>query len=132
MIRRPPRSTLFPYTTLFRSPRTGAVVPVRPPRGFPLAPGFLSPPNAEAPMVRSRRGERSGPRYGQRGARRTAGLFGAPRIRRPRPERHAVSSYAPPSLSPRRREDQVLLNGRLPSLAGTTAGNHATAAWSSG
>src|SRR5689334_23726050 len=23
MIRRPPRSTLFPYTTLFRSPRTG-------------------------------------------------------------------------------------------------------------
>src|SRR2546425_6545159 len=26
MIRRPPRSTLFPYTTLFRSPRHGAVV----------------------------------------------------------------------------------------------------------
>src|SRR2546430_3526689 len=25
MIRRPPRSTLFPYTTLFRSPRPGAV-----------------------------------------------------------------------------------------------------------
>src|SRR3712207_8307429 len=25
MIRRPPRSTLFPYTTLFRSPRLGAV-----------------------------------------------------------------------------------------------------------
>src|SRR5438034_8786100 len=25
MIRRPPRSTLFPYTTLFRSPPTGAV-----------------------------------------------------------------------------------------------------------
>src|SRR5258707_2324067 len=25
MIRRPPRSTLFPYTTLFRSLRTGAV-----------------------------------------------------------------------------------------------------------
>src|SRR2546422_6233548 len=24
MIRRPPRSTLFPYTTLFRSPRMGA------------------------------------------------------------------------------------------------------------
>src|SRR5258706_4755542 len=24
MIRRPPRSTLFPYTTLFRSPRLGA------------------------------------------------------------------------------------------------------------
>src|SRR2546430_5262507 len=26
MIRRPPRSTLFPYTTLFRSPEAGAVV----------------------------------------------------------------------------------------------------------
>src|SRR2546427_2033109 len=25
MIRRPPRSTLFPYTTLFRSPRTVAI-----------------------------------------------------------------------------------------------------------
>src|SRR2546426_7551264 len=27
MIRRPPRSTLFPYTTLFRSPRHGAERP---------------------------------------------------------------------------------------------------------
>src|SRR6266498_5997711 len=26
MIRRPPRSTLFPYTTLFRSPRCAAIV----------------------------------------------------------------------------------------------------------
>src|SRR3989442_8928089 len=26
MIRRPPRSTLFPYTTLFRSPESGRVV----------------------------------------------------------------------------------------------------------
>src|SRR2546430_13634811 len=33
MIRRPPRSTLFPYTTLFRSPDTAS--PLRPiPRGF--------------------------------------------------------------------------------------------------
>src|SRR5690348_18002960 len=28
MIRRPPRSTLFPYTTLFRSPAGGLVAPV--------------------------------------------------------------------------------------------------------
>src|SRR6266496_5592468 len=27
MIRRPPRSTLFPYTTLFRSPRGGPATP---------------------------------------------------------------------------------------------------------
>src|SRR3712207_8728968 len=35
MIRRPPRSTLFPYTTLFRSPRAAAAgvpVPARPHR----------------------------------------------------------------------------------------------------
>src|SRR5688572_32626362 len=31
MIRRPPRSTLFPYTTLFRSPRPRRE-PVRPPK----------------------------------------------------------------------------------------------------
>src|SRR5256885_13099794 len=30
MIRRPPRSTLFPYTTLFRSPRSAATAPTRP------------------------------------------------------------------------------------------------------
>src|SRR5256885_5794804 len=30
MIRRPPRSTLFPYTTLFRSHRLGLAVQVRP------------------------------------------------------------------------------------------------------
>src|SRR2546429_5935771 len=29
MIRRPPRSTLFPYTTLFRSPRVQPAGPVR-------------------------------------------------------------------------------------------------------
>src|SRR5437899_12734899 len=30
MIRRPPRSTLFPYTTLFRSDKTGTVTEGRP------------------------------------------------------------------------------------------------------
>src|SRR2546422_5413428 len=36
MIRRPPRSTLFPYTTLFRSP--GTPPPPAPCRGRPRAP----------------------------------------------------------------------------------------------
>src|SRR3712207_7521549 len=60
MIRRPPRSTLFPYTTLFRSPRG--------PRGFRFEAGAgLAPPlrahtarNAlrrRAPLVEAR-GER--------------------------------------------------------------------------
>src|SRR2546425_8850277 len=41
MIRRPPRSTLFPYTTLFRS-------------GEPLEPGPGPPPQAAAPSLRDR------------------------------------------------------------------------------
>src|SRR5260370_8840184 len=41
MIRRPPRSTLFPYTTLFRSPDHGgaAVCPPQCPLLFALIPG---------------------------------------------------------------------------------------------
>src|SRR2546422_3867802 len=35
MIRRPPRSTLFPYTTLFRSRRSWQEFPQRPGRGGP-------------------------------------------------------------------------------------------------
>src|SRR5690348_18110087 len=35
MIRRPPRSTLFPYTTLFRSLRRGAGAPASARRGRP-------------------------------------------------------------------------------------------------
>src|SRR3712207_8181347 len=42
MIRRPPRSTLFPYTTLFRSP-----VPLRPVDGRPVPrEGAVQPPPA--------------------------------------------------------------------------------------
>src|SRR3712207_7126039 len=59
MIRRPPRSTLFPYTTLFRS--------VRELTGRPIAPGVLAydggevvgwaavAPRAELPFERSRK-----------------------------------------------------------------------------
>src|SRR3989449_11526718 len=36
MIRRPPRSTLFPYTTLFRSHRAGAGAPPAPSHGNPV------------------------------------------------------------------------------------------------
>src|SRR2546425_5347426 len=37
MIRRPPRSTLFPYTTLFRSPLPKFTVPPAPPVAVPNA-----------------------------------------------------------------------------------------------
>src|SRR5258708_10409882 len=36
MIRRPPRSTLFPYTTLFRSLLFDLLLPSLPSRGYPL------------------------------------------------------------------------------------------------
>src|SRR3712207_6830415 len=38
MIRRPPRSTLFPYTTLFRSPEVGEALRVEVPEAVGLAP----------------------------------------------------------------------------------------------
>src|SRR5687768_18232392 len=37
MLRRPPRSTLFPYTTLFRSAATAEAAPGRLPGGGPIA-----------------------------------------------------------------------------------------------
>src|SRR3712207_8246828 len=58
MIRRPPRSTLFPYTTLFRSQFPGAFVEVV------LAPILVGP----RPAARARRGGR--------GARLAFRLFG--------------------------------------------------------
>src|SRR3712207_8056258 len=58
MIRRPPRSTLFPYTTLFRSRRTVLETTRAParalatPRGAPRAP---RPPAAAAPPTATTR-----------------------------------------------------------------------------
>src|SRR5438132_4325775 len=44
MIRRPPRSTLFPYTTLFRSPRRDHVRP----RSGKISPAFLARTGCES------------------------------------------------------------------------------------
>src|SRR3712207_8806497 len=55
MIRRPPRSTLFPYTTLFRSGKRRKRREDAPPPHFALAPRFPAPatktthPRAPAP-----------------------------------------------------------------------------------
>src|SRR3712207_7066111 len=52
MIRRPPRSTLFPYTTLFRSPRPAV-------RGLPLAappPGLAGREPRRPALREARRG----------------------------------------------------------------------------
>src|SRR2546426_6445731 len=59
MIRRPPRSTLFPYTTLFRSPpairQSSRVSSRRPCRSFPIAAPLRCPRRIaeEADFVRS-------------------------------------------------------------------------------
>src|SRR5258707_8369282 len=47
MIRRPPRSTLFPYTTLFRSPRPAAPAPGRAPPARPALLQRRSAPRSE-------------------------------------------------------------------------------------
>src|SRR2546425_8999704 len=74
MIRRPPRSTLFPYTTLFRSRRAGQAAGVHPaPRGDPRQAG-------------AGRG-RTGPRLAH-GVLRHPGLSRVRREPRPRSEEH--------------------------------------------
>src|SRR3712207_8204977 len=52
MIRRPPRSTLFPYTTLFRSdPQNGQRMPVPAAAASVVAPQFLQVKLVTAPAV---------------------------------------------------------------------------------
>src|SRR2546430_11053231 len=52
MLRRPPRSTLFPYTTLFRSPGAPGIAPGAAP-GTPAGPRGIAPgaPGAGAPCI---------------------------------------------------------------------------------
>src|SRR3712207_7182689 len=63
MIRRPPRSTLFPYTTLFRSRRRGARGPDRCGGGAPAdrrRPGLPHGAGAEREAADRRRGPHRG------------------------------------------------------------------------
>src|SRR2546422_3710977 len=61
MIRRPPRSTLFPYTTLFRSPGAPVRGGDRPPGGAPHA-GASRHPDATTPRCAGRGGATGGAR----------------------------------------------------------------------
>src|SRR6266853_6234716 len=73
MIRRPPRSTLFPYTTLFRSPRP-AWAPPACRRGAPAAPpacGGLGPSPAPVRIM-----QRAPSPPGRRAAGRAAATLG--------------------------------------------------------
>src|SRR3712207_8068643 len=65
MIRRPPRSTLFPYTTLFRSPELRRPGPVRPRRAARDDGRGGTRPSLPAPPLQAAR-LRPGPRGGAR------------------------------------------------------------------
>src|SRR3712207_7562583 len=88
MIRRPPRSTLFPYTTLFRSPvGDGPAAAAVGGDRFRVAAGRAggAPPGGAAPGDRGRV-----PRRGGRGAGGGAGEWKSTRLN----SRHANMSYA--------------------------------------
>src|SRR2546425_3843054 len=78
MIRRPPRSTLFPYTTLFRSPRAGesrADEPRHAPLGDPPAPYEMGDALPESSLCRHRRAPRvPGRRFWKRSEEHTSEL----------------------------------------------------------
>src|SRR3712207_7324412 len=66
MIRRPPRSTLFPYTTLFRSQREGGPgtrAPVQP-LALEARVGLLTCRTGETPHLRARDGDQAASRRG--------------------------------------------------------------------
>ena len=60
MIRRPPRSTLFPYTTLFRSPGEAGRVPGLRPAGPQVRAGRR--PEGHRPTARGLEGDRKSTR----------------------------------------------------------------------
>src|SRR3712207_8709010 len=101
MIRRPPRSTLFPYATLFRSARSY-------PRRRPRRP----PPRPTPPPTAAHRRPRSAPRAGRRadgpGRARTAD-----RKRTRLNSSHAHISYAVVCLKETKLLLDVLLGGLL-------------------
>src|SRR2546422_6091595 len=105
MIRRPPRSTLFPYTTLFRSPRAAAAE-----RGASAAPAVARPPRLRSSgAVHGRAREATGRAGGEpRGAaaatvRTAAGRAGASGAGRAPPAAplgaaHQVEQREPPGV----------------------------------
>src|SRR6266540_2775400 len=110
MIRRPPRSTLFPYTTLFRALRRGARLDLAPPRrredrggGLGLRPGRRVP-RVPWPLAGLRLLEPPGrgvaPRRAPRGRRRAPKRWGHPRGRGPSPD---PPDHAPGASADRRR-----------------------------
>src|SRR2546430_13476632 len=95
MIRRPPRSTLFPYTTLFRSGHDG----VRRPRAWQDT--EPAQPRAHARRILERLGRGRGDRHGAGGTRQPDRRLDDPAgvvLRRLRPEADAWPRPPPPDV----------------------------------
>src|SRR2546422_726890 len=106
MIRRPPRSTLFPYTTLFRSPAPRDAASFQPQRSG--APGAL-PPDRSAP-ARDEPGDPDD--YDPAPAVRTPA-----RTRSTAHRRRDARQPLGPGLSPRKGAARAALRSRRPPLA---------------
>src|SRR2546425_5082434 len=89
MIRRPPRSTLFPYTTLFRSPSPGGATPTSAP-GYPTSPGRRASGSASRTSA-SGSGAASRLEAGRLRARRLEKAAVGALVRRLEPERHELT-----------------------------------------
>src|SRR3712207_7461472 len=100
MIRRPPRSTLFPYTTLFRSPSHVSLVlanvarPVEPRRGI----GDREWPEQ---VQRVERGDRKSTRLNSSHANISYAVFCLKKKKSPQ---HQSASYKQPSTTTTRRD----------------------------
>src|SRR2546426_8133856 len=108
MIRRPPRSTLFPYTTLFRSGEGGAAGRLSP-RQFPLRPdlpGRCRPRGSVRPLVDARESARA-QHHPRRPAQPTGGgaggLLPPGRAPLPLPGPDAAATAAQAAADPARR-----------------------------
>src|SRR5258708_23535884 len=98
MIRRPPRSTLFPYTTLFRSPRLAGESVAGQGHGLCLV-GILRLHQAREPLRRRRR-----PRGNAKEDRKSTRLNSS----------HQIISYAVFCLKKKKNKSQKIEDDRRP------------------
>src|SRR3712207_8808158 len=102
MIRRPPRSTLFPYTTLFRSPAAGRAA-VRPRAGGAPAAGRRRQQPGDRHGAVPRRGHREEPRHQRARQARRPGDRKSTRLN----SSHANISYAVFCLKKKKKKEYI-------------------------
>src|SRR2546427_511479 len=120
MIRRPPRSTLFPYTTLFRSPVHRGLVPVRSSSSNPCSPSTLNFRGVAVSLILAERAE-LGERGCRTGRKRVARLMRVRGLAARRRRRFRVTTQARTgsggNLNPGVYETGASPDGRSPSFS---------------